>query len=93
MTKLRPPGSGTDKEAAVEDPMLEVLDEEMRYYEQKLNELAERLRDLTGTEFEFGFCRFNPHTDDAEAKVEEVKRCKAEIKRLLGKLAEYEKTT
>lgn len=71
--------------------MLEVLDEEMRYYEEKLNDLAARLKDLTGAEFEFGFCRFNPGSDDAEEKVEEIKRCKAEIKRLLDKLSEYEK--
>jgi len=75
----------------VEDPMLEVLDEEMRYYEEKLNDLAAKLKDLTGAEFEFGFCRFNPDNDDVEEKVEEVKRCKAEIKRLLAKLSEYEK--
>lgn len=75
----------------MEDPMLEVLDEEMRYYEEKLNDLAARLKDLTGAEFEFGFCKFNPATEDVEEKVEEVKRCKAEIKKLLQKLAEYEK--
>ncbi len=75
----------------MEDPMLEVLNEEMLYYEEKLADLAARLKDLTGADFEFGFCRFNPNSDDVEEKVEEVKRCKAEIKRLLEKLAEYEK--
>ena len=71
--------------------MLEVLDEEMRYYEEKLSDLAVRLKDLTGAEFDFGFCRFNPDCDDVEEKIEEIKRCKAEIKRLLEKLSEYEK--
>lgn len=69
---------------------MNMLNEEMGYYEQHLDALSSKLGKLTGVDCSLGYCSFNANTDDVQEKLDEIQRQKATVKNALSLLSQYE---
>ena len=74
----------------MEDHLMNMLSEEMGYYERNLDELSSKLGKITGVDCSLGYCTFNMNTDDVEEKLEELQRRKAQVRYALNMLSQYE---
>ncbi len=76
----------------MENHLLNMLSEEMGYYERNLDELSLKLGKITGVDCSLGYCSFNVNNDDVEEKLEELRQRKAVVKNALSLLSQYEET-
>ena len=74
----------------MEDHLMNMLSEEMGYYERHLDELSSKLGKITGVDCSLGYCTFNTNTDDVEEKLDEIQQRKAQVKYALNMLSQYE---
>ena len=70
--------------------MLNMLSEEMGYYEYYLDTLESKLGKITGVDCSLGYCSFNANTDDVQDKLDEIQQRKATVKKALALLSQYE---
>ena len=70
----------------MEDHVMDMLSEEIGYYERYLGELAEKVGELAGSECSLDYCRFNPNMDDVNEKLKELRERSASVRKALALL-------
>lgn len=68
------------------DEKEELLNEEVKAYEEELKVLAGKLQELAGVDCSFGACVFDPEMQDVEAKLAEVQKRKKVIAEVMETL-------
>jgi hypothetical protein len=73
----------------MEDHVMNMLSEEIGYYERNLNLLATKMGNLTGSECYLGYCHFNPNVDDVEEMLDDLRRRQRAVKNALALVDQY----